>query len=63
MAAAVAALGSILPPMPMPVRLALLACAGAAIYAGLLFAFARSLVEEVLNLALGRTVPASAQAL
>jgi O-antigen/teichoic acid export membrane protein len=63
MAAAVAALDSLLPAMPVPARLAILAFAGAAAYAGLLFAFARPLVEEVLGLAMGKAVPATAQAL
>ncbi len=57
MAAAVLTLDSVLPAMPVPIRLAILASAGAALYAGLLFTFARSLVEEVLGLALGRTIP------
>jgi len=60
MAAVVAALDSILPPMAPPARLAILAGTGASAYGLLLFAFARSIVEEVLNLALGRT---AAQAL
>jgi O-antigen/teichoic acid export membrane protein len=54
MAAAVVMLGSLLPPMPEPARLAALAAAGVSLYAGLLFAFARPLVEEVIGLALGR---------
>jgi hypothetical protein len=62
MAAAVAALDSVLPAMPVPARLAILAGTGAAVYAGLLFAFARALVEEVVGLALGRPRP-PAQAL
>ena len=63
MAAAVAALDSLLPAMPVPIRLAILAGTGAAVYAGLLFAFARELVEEVIGLALGRSAPAAAQTL
>jgi hypothetical protein len=60
MAAAVAALDAVLPVMPIAARLAILAMTGAALYAGLLFAFARPLVEEVLGLALGRAAPAAA---
>jgi O-antigen/teichoic acid export membrane protein len=65
MAAAVAGLDSLLPPISAPARLAILAGMGAAVYAGLLFAFARSLVEDVLSLALGKRAskPATAQAL
>jgi hypothetical protein len=60
MAAAVAALDWMLPIMPIAARLAILAATGAALYAGLLFAFARPLVDEVLGLALGRGMPATA---
>ncbi|HEY1603960.1 MAG TPA: lipopolysaccharide biosynthesis protein [Allosphingosinicella sp.] len=65
MAASVAALDSLLPAMPVQARLVILAGTGIATYAGLLFAFARPLVEEVLGLALGRRLvkPAAAQAL
>jgi O-antigen/teichoic acid export membrane protein len=63
MAATVAGLGAMLPLMAMPVRLAILAGTGVCVYAGLLFLFARSLVEEVLGLALGRSPAPAAQAL
>jgi O-antigen/teichoic acid export membrane protein len=56
MAALVASLDSLLPPMPAPVRLAILAPTGVAVYAGLLLAFARPLVKDVIGLALGRPV-------
>jgi O-antigen/teichoic acid export membrane protein len=58
MAAAVAALDSLLPAMAAPARLGILAGVGAATYGLLLFAFARSMVDEVLNLAMGRTAQA-----
>src|SRR4051812_5514672 len=48
MTAMVVGLDSLLPPMAAPARLTILASTGAATYAVLLFAFARSLVEEVL---------------
>jgi O-antigen/teichoic acid export membrane protein len=61
MAAAVSALDSLLPPLPPAPRLALLAACGVAVYAGLLLAAARPLVEEVLALARRRRrVPAQA---
>jgi O-antigen/teichoic acid export membrane protein len=62
MAAAVAALDMLLPAMPLPARLAILALAGAAAYAALLFAFARPLVEQVIGLALGRGAAVAVQA-
>lgn len=63
MAATVMGIDSLLPVMPVQARLGILAAAGAAAYAALLFAFARPLVEEVLSLALGRTAQPVAQAL
>ncbi len=60
MAAGVVALDLVLPPLGPGARLALLVPAGAALYAGLLLAFARPIVAEVL--ALIRRMPA-AQAL
>jgi O-antigen/teichoic acid export membrane protein len=60
MAAAVAGLDSLLPGMAPPARLAGLVLFGAATYCGLLFVFARPLVEEVLALALRRPRPAVA---
>jgi O-antigen/teichoic acid export membrane protein len=54
MAAAVTGLDALLPAMAAPARLAILVPFGAAVYAGLLFAFARPLVEDVLRLALRR---------
>jgi O-antigen/teichoic acid export membrane protein len=63
MAAVVATIDSVLPVLTAPARLAILAPAGVAVYAGLLFAFARPLVNDVLALALGRPVVVPAQAL
>jgi O-antigen/teichoic acid export membrane protein len=60
MAAAVAALDRVLPPLPPAPRLALLAACGIAVYAGLLLAAARPLVDEVLALVRRRPVPAQA---
>jgi O-antigen/teichoic acid export membrane protein len=60
MAAAVAALDLVLPAMAVQARLTLLVAAGAALYAGLLFAFARPLVDDLLALALRRKPPAAA---
>jgi O-antigen/teichoic acid export membrane protein len=56
MAVGVVALDSLLPPLGPGARLALLVPAGAALYAGLLLAFARPIVAEVL--ALVRRMPA-----
>jgi O-antigen/teichoic acid export membrane protein len=50
MAAAVAGLDSLLPPMADSARLAALVSCGGAVYAGLLFAFARSAVDEMIRL-------------
>ncbi len=65
MGAAVAGLDSLLPAMAPPARLAILVPFGVALYAALLFAFARPLTDEVLRLVLRRsaTAPAPAQAL
>ena len=60
MAAAVALLDRLLPPMSPAPRLLLLVLAGIAIYASLLIAFARPLVAEVRRLILGRPVAAAA---
>jgi len=54
MAIMVAALDALLPAMTPQVRLAVLAAFGGAAYCGLLFAFARPLVGDVLALALRR---------
>ena len=59
MGAAVAGLDSLLPPMAPGARLLILVPFGAATYCGLLFAFARPLVEEVLALVLRRRRPAA----
>jgi O-antigen/teichoic acid export membrane protein len=58
MAASVALLDSLLPAMAPQPRLLILVLFGASAYCGLLFAFARPLVEEVLALALRRPRPA-----
>lgn len=50
MAGLVAGLDSILPPMAEPARLALLVAFGGAAYAGLLFAFARSAVDDMIGM-------------
>lgn len=63
MAAAVATVDSLLPVMAAPLRLAILAPTGVAVYGGLLFVFARPLVQEVIALALGRPVAEPIQAL
>lgn len=63
MAAAVAILGGLLPDMTVQARLATLVSFGAAVYAGLLFAFARPLVDDVLTLVLRRSPAPLAQAL
>ena len=57
-----AALDSALPVMTVQARLAILASVGVSLYGGLLFAFARPLVEEVIGLALGRSAPAATPA-
>jgi hypothetical protein len=54
MAVAVLGLDLLLPPMGAGARLAILVPFGAATYCGLLFAFARPLVEDVLALVLRR---------
>jgi O-antigen/teichoic acid export membrane protein len=54
MAAAVLGLDLLLPPMGAGARLSMLVPFGAAAYCGLLFAFARPLVEDVLTLVLRR---------
>jgi O-antigen/teichoic acid export membrane protein len=54
MAAGVLALDSALPAMPPQPRLAILVAAGAALYGGLLLAFARPLVAEAVELIRGR---------
>ncbi|HEY0413959.1 MAG TPA: lipopolysaccharide biosynthesis protein [Allosphingosinicella sp.] len=59
MAAAVAGLGALLPPMAPQPRLAILVTFGIATYGGLLFAFARPLTEEVLALLIRRRAPAA----
>lgn len=61
MAVAVLALDRMLPAMPPQPRLALLVLAGAGLYAALLIAFARPMVEEVIALVLRQ--PKSAAAL
>jgi O-antigen/teichoic acid export membrane protein len=59
MAALVWGLGTILAPLPSPVRLVLLGASGAAAYGLLLKLFAPALVEEVLGLVLRRRAPAA----
>ena len=60
MAASVAGLDLLLPPLAAGARLALLVPFGAAVYCGLLLAFARPLVEDVKALLLRRRVVAQA---
>lgn len=60
MGAAVTGLDSLLPAMTPTARLSILVPFGAATYCGLLFAFARPLVEEVAALVLKRPRPAAA---
>jgi len=60
MAAAVLGLDALLPPMAAQPRLAALVLFGAGTYCGLLFAFARPLVDDVLKLVLRRRVPVAA---
>lgn len=60
MGAAVAGLNSLLPAMAPGARLLILVPFGAATYCGLLFAFARPLVEEVIALVTRRPRPAAA---
>jgi O-antigen/teichoic acid export membrane protein len=59
MAAAVAGLDLMLPAMAAGARLAILVPFGAAAYCGLLFAFARPLVDDVMKLALRRRTAAA----
>jgi hypothetical protein len=59
----VAALDALLPAMAPQARLAFLVAFGGTAYCGLLFAFARPLVGDVLALALRRKPAALAQAL
>jgi O-antigen/teichoic acid export membrane protein len=63
MAAVVAGADAALPAMAPAARMGILAATGLAVYAGLLVAFARPLVEEVAALLLRREPPAAAQAL
>jgi hypothetical protein len=60
MAASVAGLDLLLPPLAAGARLALLVPFGAAVYCCLLLAFARPLVEDVKALLLRRRVVAQA---
>jgi hypothetical protein len=57
MAILVSALSAMLPPMAAPARLAVLVTAGVSIYAALLLAFARPIVDELF--ALVRKAPAA----
>ncbi|WP_243444720.1 lipopolysaccharide biosynthesis protein [Sphingosinicella humi] len=61
MAALILSLDSLLPPMPPQPRLALLVFTGVAVYAGLLLAFARPLVLELIGMIRSRS-PAAATA-
>jgi O-antigen/teichoic acid export membrane protein len=60
MGAAVTGLEALLPAMAPPARLAVLVPFGMALYAGLVFAFARPLTDEVMGLVLRRPRPAAA---
>ena len=62
MALAVVTLDRLLPAMPPQPRLAALVFAGAGLYAGLLFVFARPMVDEVIDLVLRRRKDAVAPA-
>ena len=63
MAGGVVLLDRLLPALAPQPRIALLVAFGIAAYAGLLLAFARPLVDEVLGLVIRRSPPAAAQAL